>query len=72
MVEQQASSDTYEIENPSVVTHNLNSILFSEEFSDVVIIAGGEGGLPKERIPGHRQLLAASSETFKAMLYSDF
>jgi hypothetical protein len=47
----------------------LNQILFSEEFSDVVIIAGGEGGSPQERIYGHRQILAASSEIFKAMLF---
>lgn len=62
----------YSIENPNVVSNNLGQILYSEEFSDVTIIAGGEGGSPSERIPAHRQILAASSETFKAMLYSNF
>lgn len=38
----------------------------------MVIIAGGEGGTPKEKINGHRQILAASSDIFKAMLYGPF
>ena len=47
-------SNTYKVENSQIVTSNLNNILFSEDFSDVVIIVGGEGGIPKERINGHR------------------
>lgn len=39
---------TYQIENPTAVTRNLSAILFNEEFSDVVITAGGQGGLPSE------------------------
>jgi hypothetical protein len=45
--------ESYKIDNPVVVTNNLNLILFSEEFSDVVIKVGGEGGSPSTRIPGH-------------------
>ena len=38
--------ESYTIENSTVVTNNLGHILFSDEFSDVVIIAGGEAGSP--------------------------
>ena len=62
----------YTIENPNVVTRNLKSILFNEEFADVTIVAGGGGGLPTERIPAHKQILAASSDIFKAMLFGQF
>jgi len=31
---------TYKIDNPSMVTRNLANILFSEEFSDVVLVCG--------------------------------
>ena len=65
-------TSTYKVENSQIVTSNLGNILFSEEFSDVIIIAGGEGGTPQEKINGHRQILAASSEIFKAMLYGPF
>lgn len=65
-------TSTYKVENSQIVTSNLSNILFSEEFSDVIIIAGGEGGTPQEKINGHRQILAASSEIFKAMLYGPF
>lgn len=37
-----------------------------------MIVAGGESGTPVEKINGHRQILAASSEIFKAMLYGPF
>lgn len=59
----------YEVDNPGVVTKNLGQILFNPEFADVIITAGGEAGLPMERIPAHKQILAGSSDIFKAMLY---
>lgn len=31
---------SHKIDNPSMVTKNLSSILFSEEFSDVVLVCG--------------------------------
>ena len=44
----------YEVENPSVVATNLRNILFNPEIADVIILAGGEAGLPLERIPAHK------------------
>jgi hypothetical protein len=43
------NSDSFTV----LMENNLNLILFSEEFSDVVIKVGGEGGSPSTRIPGH-------------------
>jgi hypothetical protein len=53
-----------------MVSRNLKRILFAEEFSDVVIIAGMSSY--QERICAHRQILAASSDVFAKMLYGPF
>ena len=47
------------------------SILFQEDFSDVILICGTSGHFGA-RINAHRQILAASSEVFKSMLYGPF
>lgn len=60
----------HRVDNPFIVTSNLKSILFSEEFSDVLILAGTAPH--SEKIPAHRQILAASSEVFSKMFYGPF
>lgn len=32
----------YKIDNPSIITKNLGSILFQEEFADVVLVCGAD------------------------------
>lgn len=39
---------SYKIDNPTIITQNLSNILFSEEFSDVVLICKGEE-VPNEK-----------------------
>ena len=46
------SNFRYKIDNSSIVARNLKSILFSEEFADVVIISGMSPS--QERIHAHR------------------
>jgi len=58
------------VDNSSIVASNLKSLLFSEEFSDVVIVAGTAPY--QERIQAHRQILASSSDVFSKMLYGPF
>jgi hypothetical protein len=62
-----------------MVTKCLASILFREEFADVVLICGrskekdsGNSSSSEKKIFAHRQILAASSEVFKNMLYGPF
>jgi hypothetical protein len=44
-VEEEGDDDfTHKIDNPSMVTRNLANILFSEEFSDVVLVCGQDRG----------------------------
>ena len=56
------------LECPGAVAQSLGRILFSEEFADITVVVEGS----QERIPAHKQILAASSEVFKSMLYGPF
>lgn len=51
---QSANDFTYKIDNASVVTRNLSSILFNEQFSDVVLKCEGGADGSNERIFAHR------------------
>lgn len=46
MEKTEETEDVYKVANSDIVAQNLSSILFKEEFADVVIIAGGQGGSP--------------------------
>ena len=59
---------SYSVDNARITSMVLEQILYSDEFSDVEILAGE----PPERIHAHRQILAASSDVFKHMLYGPF
>lgn len=48
----------------------MKHLLFSEDFADVVILAGTAPQV--ERVWAHRQIMAASSEVFAKMLYGPF
>jgi len=56
------SNFRYKVDNSNIVARNLKRIMFSEDFADVVIIAGMQPY--QEKIYAHRQILAASSDVF--------
>jgi hypothetical protein len=60
----------YEVNKPDSVTSNLSKLLFMEEFSDVIIVAGQVPD--QQKIFAHKQILAASSEVFQKMLFGPF
>ena len=62
---------SYQIKSEGLVANNMATILFEEEFSDVVLICGAPGFFGS-KIVAHRQILAASSDVLKSMLYGPF